>query len=116
MKIIIFPELITVLLIIVVLSLFKRKKLQNKHAFFWIFISLSAAVSVLIAPTKIIQNVTTNFGIKYPPTFFVFFGFIIIIGILIGQSVSQSKHETEIAKLTQEIALLKKEFYDSHSR
>ena len=49
------------------------------------------------------------FGIDYPPSLFVFLGFILILFLVLTQSLILSKHDQQITRLTQKMALLNEE-------
>ena len=112
MKLIFLPLLLGVVLLTVVLSLFKKRKLQNKHAYLWIFISISVFISGLLIQTRVINRVSKFLGVIYPPSLFFVLGLFLLLLLILNQSITLSKQEQQITKLTQRVALQQIEIED----
>ena len=109
MKFLFLPTILGIGLLALVLSLFKKRKLQNKHAYLWIFISSSVFASGLFIQTRIINRVSKFFGVVYPPSLFFVLGLFLLLLLILNQSMTLSKQEQEITKLTQRVALQQQE-------
>ena len=88
-----------------------KKQLQNSQAYLWLLVSILVMFFGAILPTNFIRKLAILIGIQYPPTFFVLLGFIFLIVIILWQSTMLTKHERQITKLAQEVALMNHELH-----
>ena len=100
----------SLLLILLILELIRRKKLKEKYALLWLFSSFS--MLILSIWRDLLEKFSYLVGIAYAPA--TLFLFIILFGLMLFLhfSVIVSILSEKIKKLTQKIGLLEKEIKD----
>ncbi len=90
-----------------VIWLIREGRLREKYALLWLFTSL---VTIALAVSRrLLESLATAVGIYYPPSLLFLLGMLFLLLVNIGVSVSLSRLTENNRKLTQEVALLKKE-------
>jgi len=97
--------LFSLVFIMIVLKLVKKKALQERYSLIWII--TSAALIILSSTPKIINALSMVLGIKNPPSFLFLFGLIFLIIYNLYITVIVSNQAEKITRLTQEIVLVK---------
>ena len=100
-----FSILFSVLLILFIINLVRKNKLDEKYSILWLFASFVILV-VSIFP-NIITIVANKFSVYYPPTLMLLFAIIILGAYIIHISMVITKQNKMIVKLTQELGILK---------
>ena len=112
-----FAIIFSILLIIFIINLVKKDRLDEKYSILWLFASF-VILTVSIFP-KIIIFVASNFNVYYPPSLMFLFSIIILGAYIIHISIVITKQNNMIVRLTQELGILKekvekKEFIDNN--
>lgn len=97
----------SVLLLIFVVELVRKKKIKEEYSLLWIFSSLLFVVLSLWREG--LEYIAAFMGVAYPPTALLLVLVVAIFLILIQFSVLISKLSENNKRLIQEIALLKNE-------
>jgi hypothetical protein len=92
-------------LLLYILEMVRRRKLQEEYSILWLFGSL--AILVLSIKQDWLFSLARSVGIVYPPSFLFLVGILFILLILIHFSIAISKLHHMNKKIAQEIALLK---------
>ncbi len=93
-----------ILLLIYILWLVKKNKIDEKHSIFWIFFSV--VLIILSLTPNILNYIASLLNVYYAPSILFLFGIIFIFSYCIHLSVILSKQNKMIIKLTQHIALI----------
>lgn len=104
-----FSFAFAIVFMIFILNLVKKNKLDEKYSILWIIFGL-IILGVSIYPNIIIK-IANVFNVYYPPSLMFLIVFFIIGAYIIHISVTITKQNKMIVKLTQELAILKNEFY-----
>jgi hypothetical protein len=94
----------TVLLLVIVLEMVRRRRLMERYALLWL---LSAIVLLGLAAWRNgLVHIAKAIGIVYPPNalFFVAFGFVLLLLLHFSSAVSRLSDQTKV--LAQRLALL----------
>lgn len=110
----IFFIIFSLLFIIYVYSKIKKKHLSIEYSLMWFgFAILMLMASISPEFLRIISNFI---GIKEVSNMVFFFGFILLIFIVLNLTSLISKQNAKISNLVQEIAILKKEMKDKNEK
>jgi hypothetical protein len=104
---------VSVLLLVTVLELVRRRRLLERYALLWLF---SAAILLGLSIWKgFLSTLSDAIGIAYPPNalFLVAFGFVLVLLLHFSLAVSRLSDQTKV--LAQRLALLE-ERQDSDRR
>ena len=107
----VFAIILSVLLLIFIIELVRRRKLREEYSWLWIMTGFS--IFFLVLEYKVLVKITTFIGAVLPTSTLFFFGFIFLILISIHYSVIISKLTTQVKNLVQEVSLLKGELKGS---
>lgn len=99
---------ISVLLLIVILNLVLKHKLQLKYSILWI--TYSVILLILSLNVDLLEKISKYLGILYTPSMIFLFGLFFLILYTIHLSIVVTKQNKYITKLTQEFSILKTEF------
>ena len=95
---------------LILLYLFYKMKIEKAHIRFILpWILLDVCMIFITAFPAVLNFFCRLFGIETPSNMLFFFGMIFLTMIVFLLTLSVSRQKEEIRKLTQEIALLKKE-------
>ena len=105
-----FAMIGSILLLLVILELIRRKYLRERYSLIWIvtgtlFLLLSIRVDLL-------YGISNFLGFSIPSNALFFFGILFLILIILGLSVITSRLAEKNKILTQEVVLLKKRVAD----
>jgi hypothetical protein len=100
----------SIILLLVILELIRRKYLQERYSLIWIvtgtlFLLLSIRLDIL-------YRISNLLGFSIPSNALFFFGGLFLISIVLGLSVITSRLSVKNKILAQEIVLLKKRVAD----
>lgn len=104
----------TVLLLVVVLELVRRKRLMERYAIVWLFSGL--ALLVLALWGGLLDRFADALGVAYPPNalFLIAFGFVLFLLLHFSLAVSRLSDQAKI--LAQRLALLEERVVRAESR
>ena len=100
----VFAVFLSVVLLLAVLELVRRRRLLERYALLWLF---SAAVLIGLSVWRgLLEQVAAVVGIAYPPSalFLIAFGFILVLLLHFSIAVSRLSDQTKV--LAQRLALL----------
>lgn len=89
----------------------KKQKMDLRYALGWIIVSICILI-VTIFPV-LLEMISGLVGISTPVNMLFFFGFILMVFLIFGMSVTISQLSDRVKKLAQEIAILRKDSYNS---
>ncbi len=109
-KLNLFAMIGSIILLLIILELVRRKYLRERYALIWIvtgslFLLLSIKVDIFYSISKFL-------GFSIPSNALFFFGVLFLILIVLGLSVITSRLAEKNKVLTQELVLLKKRVAD----
>lgn len=102
--------LVAVLFVIQVANYTSKNKLQDQQALLWLILAFSGLVLALSLP--LFDRLAGWMGISYMPSLIFMFGFLIILTVLVFQTTTITKQQTQIKKLSQELAYTSKRLED----
>jgi len=96
--------LMSLLVLLAIIGLVRRKRLDEKYAFLWVV----AGVVMLFAPlaTRAIDAMSTALGFHYPPAFILLLGFFALCLINLQFSVVVSCLNKNNKQLAQRFAIM----------
>jgi hypothetical protein len=113
-KLNLFAMIGSIILLLIILELVRRKYLRERYALIWIvtgglFLLLSIRVHLL-------YRISNFLGFSIPSNALFFFGILFLLLIVLGLSVITSRLAEKNKVLTQEVVLLKKRVEDLEKR
>ena len=99
-----FAIIFSVILIIFIMQLVRKNKLEEKYSILWLFASI-VILTVALYP-NIITIFANKFNVYYPPSLMLLFAILILGAYIIHISVVITKQNKMIVKLTQELGIL----------
>lgn len=93
-------------LLVFIVEVVRRRKLREEYAWLWILVGV--VVLLLSLWERLLDSLTSLFGIQIPANTVFFFGLMFMIFINLHFSVKISHLTNQVKRLTQEIALAKK--------
>ena len=112
LQIIIIVSMILILLYI--FNLMRKKRLDFKFAIGWILIDI--CIIILSVRPVILEKIAKLLGIASPVNMLFFFGFCFSVAIIFALSMTVSKLTDRVKKLSQEIAIIRKDMYDNYNK
>lgn len=100
-----FAIIFAILLILFIINLVRKSKLDEKYSILWLFASFVILI-VSIFP-NIITKIANKFDVFYPPTLMLLFAILVLGAYTVHISVVITKQNKMIVKLTQELGILK---------
>lgn len=97
----------TLITLAMLLNMIRQKKLELRYAFSWIIVGLG--VVILACFPNLLAWLAKIVGIASPVNMLFFFGFVFSLAIILTLTLSLSRMSIKMKRLTQEIALLRKE-------
>jgi hypothetical protein len=101
---------VSVLLLLVVLELVRRRKLTEEYSFLWILSAL--ALLILSARREILHAVARWLGVSYSPIILVMVLIVMVFVASLCFSVIVSRQRQQIERLIEETAILSAELRD----
>ena len=106
----VFAILGSILLLLVILELVRRKYLRERYALIWV---VTGSLFLLLSVREgILHRISDLLGFSLPVNALFFFGILFLILIVLGLSVVTSRLAEKNRALTQEVVLLKKRVID----
>lgn len=94
-----------------IIHMVHRKRMSFRYGLGWLFVVI--CLTVLAAFPWILNSIARFMGIASPMNTLFFFGFCFAIFLIFSLSITVSKQADRIKKLSQEIAILRKDSYDN---
>ncbi len=94
--------IVAVLFLAQVLFYTSQNKLQNQQALIWLILSFSGLMLALFLPTM--NTVAQWLGIEYMPSLIFMIAFLIILTVLVYQTTTITKQQTQIKQIAQQLA------------
>ncbi len=105
-----FAILGSIILLLIILELVRRKYLRERYALIWI---VTGGLFLLLSVKEgILHEISDILGFSLPVNALFFFGILFLILIVLGLSVVTSRLAEKNKVLTQEVVLLKKRVGD----
>jgi hypothetical protein len=102
--------IVSIVLLIVVLELVRRRKLTEEYSFLWILSSI--LLLALSVRREILHTVARWLGVYYPPTVLVMLLIVMVFVASLCFSVIVSRQRQQIERLIEETAILSAELRD----
>jgi hypothetical protein len=102
--------LISLLLLIVVLELVRRRKLTEEYSLLWIGAAL--ALLTLAFSRPVLHTTAAWLGIYYPPAILLLALVVLVFAALLYFSVVVSRQKQQIERLVEEVGILAAEVRD----
>ena len=102
-----FAIIFSIILILFILNLVRKNKLDEKYSILWLFLAVLILI-VSIFPS-IIETISKWFDVYYPPSLLLLISIIIIGAYIIHITLVITKQNKMIIKLAQELALLRED-------
>jgi len=100
----------SIILLLVILELIRRKYLQERYSLVWI---ITGALFLLLSiRVDILHRISNFLGFSIPSNALFFFGLLFLVLIVLGLSVITSRLSVKNKILAQEVVLLKKRVAD----
>lgn len=107
LRIRIFVIICMVLLLISLIRLMSKKKINYRYGLGWALIDI--VIIVFAACPAILGWIAKLTGVVAPVNMLFFLGFLLVIGIIFSLSMTVSKLQDKVTKLSQELAILRKD-------
>ena len=95
---------VSVVLLIVVLELVRRRKLVEEYSIVWILVTLG--MLGLSIWRDVLDRAARSLGVFYPPSLLLMLVIVLVFGALLFFSVILSRQRQQIQRLTEEAAIL----------
>jgi hypothetical protein len=105
---------VSVVLLMVVLELVRRRKLVEEYSLYWIFGSV--AILTLSIWRGMLDVAARELGVFYPPSLLLMLLIVIVFVALLAFSVVLSRQRQQIDRLIEESAILGAEIRDLRAR
>lgn len=99
--------IISVLFIVLVIELLRRRKIREEYCLWWL--SIAAFTIFITLNQRLLQRITHLIGALFPVSTLTLFSLAFIVAMLIYFSMQVSLLSRQVKELTQSVALLKKE-------
>ena len=106
--------IVSIVLLVVVLELVRRRKLTEEYSFLWILSSL--LLLALSVRREILHAVARWLGVYYPPIVLVMLLIVMVFVASLCFSVIVSRQRHQIERLIEETAILSAELRDLRAR
>lgn len=100
-----FSIIFSIIFILFIINLVKNNKLDEKYSILWIVFGIIILI-VSIFPNIIIK-IAQIFDVYYPPALLLLFAIVVLGFYIIHITITITKQNQMIVKLTQEIGILK---------
>lgn len=88
----------------------RKKQLDLRYALGWMIVDV--CILVLTIWPVLLVKLSSLLGIASPVNMLFFFGICFLVMIIFGQSISISNLSEKVKKLSQEVAILRRDTYD----
>ncbi|PUB05908.1 DUF2304 domain-containing protein [Paenisporosarcina sp. OV554] len=94
--------LVAVLFLAQVLFYTSKNKLQDQQALIWLVLSFSGLMLALFLPGM--NTISQLLGIEYMPSLIFMLAFLIILTMLVSQTTTITKQQTQIKQIAQQLS------------
>ena len=94
--------IVAILFLAQVLFYTSKNKLQDQQALLWLILSFSALMIALFLP--VMDTVAQFLGIEYMPSLIFTLAFLIILTMLVFQTTTITKQQTQIKQIAQQLS------------
>lgn len=94
--------IVAILFLAQVLFYTSKNKLQDQQALLWLILSFSALMIALFLP--VMDTVAQFLGVEYMPSLIFTLAFLIILTMLVFQTTTITKQQTQIKQLAQQLS------------
>lgn len=101
---------ISAILLLMILSLVRRRRLKEQYALLWI--GFGVIMIVLSLNSGWLNALAVLFHVYYAPSLLFFFGIVFCLLLIIHLTVVISKLSDRVVRLVQEVSMLKKELQE----
>lgn len=102
-----FAIIFSIVFIIFILNLVRKNRLDEKYSILWLF--LAAVILIVSIFPSIIETISQWFNVYYAPALMLLFSVGIIGAYIVHITLVITRQNKMIIKLTQEIAIMKKQ-------
>ena len=95
---------ISIVLVLIVLDMVRKKRLREKYALIWLF--TVAGMTLLVVWQDLLLWITAAIGAIDPSSTLFLFGILFALAILLHLSIKVSEFSTQIRILAKEVAML----------
>ena len=95
-----------------IIKLVRHKRIDFKYGLAWLLVEL--CILILAIWPVLLNKLADMLGIASPMNMLFFFGFTLVVVIIFSLSISVSKLSDRVRKLSQEIAIIRKDMYDNY--
>jgi len=99
-----FAVVISIILILIVLDMVRRRKLRERYSLIWLFAVV--AMTLLVVWEKLLLWITSLIGAVDPSSTLFLFGILFALAILLHLSNKVSDFSTQLRILAKEVAVL----------
>jgi hypothetical protein len=99
-----FAIVISIVLILIVLDMVRRKRLRERYSLIWLFAVV--AMTMLVVWEKLLLSITSLIGATDPSSTLFLFGILFALVILLHLSNKISDFSTQLRILAKEMAML----------
>ena len=110
LRIQIFVIICMVIILLNIFRLMSKKKIDYKYGLGWVLVDI--VIIILAACPRILGYIASITGVVAPVNMLFFLGFILSLAIIFSLSMTISKLQAKVNRLSQEIAIMKKDAYD----
>lgn len=103
-----------VLAVLYIVNQLRKKKLDYRFGLGWLLIIF--CILILTVSPKLLSMLAGFLGIALPINMLFFFGFCFIVILVFSMSMMISSLSDRVKKLSQEIAILRKDMYDNYQK
>ena len=100
-----FSIIFSIIFIIFILHLVRKNKLDEKYSILWIIFGIIILI-VSVFPNLIVR-IAEIFNVYYPPALLLLFAILVLGTYIVHITITITKQNKMIVKLTQELAILK---------
>ena len=104
----------TLLATIYIINLIRKKKMDFKYGLGWLFIAL--CIFIMTIWPSLLLIISNLLGIASPMNMLFFLGFCFAIVVIFNLSISISHLSDMVKKLSQEIAIVRKDMYENYQK
>ena len=94
--------IVAILFLAQVLFYTSKNKLQDQQALLWLILSFSGLMIALFLP--VMDSVAQLLGIEYMPSLIFVLAFLIILTMLVFQTTTITKQQTQIKQIAQQLS------------
>lgn len=96
--------------IICIINMLRKKRLDFKFGLGWLFVAV--CILVLAAFPVLLDKIAYLAGIASPVNMLFFLGFALTVVLIFALSIAVSRLSDRVKKLSQEIAIIRRDMYD----